>query len=651
MPSWSDIIAQAASYFGHIIRKVGASGTEEQPNRPYLDFSGNCTVEDTGESIKVTVPDVPAGQVSVGETETLPAGSSAAVTQRGTAENRVLDFGIPTGPQGPQGEQGEAATIRVGTVESAEPGEQVRILNVGTETDAIFNFKLPKGDRGPKGELYVTKTKTLGPGHAAYVKNLGSPDTAYLEFGIPRGKAATIYVNSVTTLDPAADPYIKNSGSNRVAVLDFGLPTATKITVGTTTTLGVGESATVTPTGTTRNTVLNFGLPKGDPCTVAVGEVETLSPGTNAYVTNVGTASDAVFNFGIPAGNPLAENVPIAGGGTGATTAQGARTNLDVPSNGEMSTAITTAITNLRNALYVPVQALPQEGEAGKVYLLANSSSETGNLYDEYIYTNGAWEKLGPRTIDLSGYSLKTETLSSISASGTTVTYTKADGTTGSFATQDTTYEPVTTTANGLMTAGDKAKLDGITDSADAVSFTQSLASGTQVGTITINGTPYNLYCQTNTDVNVTQAISSTAGEYPILAKSSTATATITGTTIFDADVTINPAYGLIKATNMTGVSAAAGTTIYPRTGCVQTRTISANTTFTFNYSNLSGTCCCFTLILTNGGNYTVTWPSTVKWADDSPPDLTSSGVDVITFLTNDSGSTWYGVPSIINAA
>lgn len=37
------------------------------------------------------------------------------------------------------------------------------------------------------------------------------------------------------------------------------------------------------------------------------------------------------------------------------------------------------------------------------VYLVSNSGSGT-NIYDEYIYTNNAWEKLGTQNIDLSGY-------------------------------------------------------------------------------------------------------------------------------------------------------------------------------------------------------------------------------------------------------
>lgn len=44
---------------------------------------------------------------------------------------------------------------------------------------------------------------------------------------------------------------------------------------------------------------------------------------------------------------------------------------------------------------------------ATTVYLVTSQSSTTQNLYDEYIYVDGKWEKLGSQTIDLSGY-LKT---------------------------------------------------------------------------------------------------------------------------------------------------------------------------------------------------------------------------------------------------
>ena len=74
----------------------------------------------------------------------------------------------------------------------------------------------------------------------------------------------------------------------------------------------------------------------------------------------------------------------------------------------------------------------------------------------------------------------------------------------------DTTYSAATTSAAGLMSKDDKAKLDGITASADAVSFSRSLTSGTKVGTITINGTGTDLYAPPNIDTHWTTGI--TAG-------------------------------------------------------------------------------------------------------------------------------------------
>lgn len=48
-----------------------------------------------------------------------------------------------------------------------------------------------------------------------------------------------------------------------------------------------------------------------------------------------------------------------------------------------------------------------------------------------------------------------------------------------------------------------------------------------------------------------------------------------------------------------------------------------------------------FILRLTNGGNYTMTWPASVKWENGLAPDLTTGGTDVLVFITDDAGTTW----------
>lgn len=80
------------------------------------------------------------------------------------------------------------------------------------------------------------------------------------------------------------------------------------------------------------------------------------------------------------------------------------------------------------------------------------------------------------------------------------------------------------------------------------------------------------------------------------------------------------------------------------------THAVAADTTFTVMAHDGSS----FqlgTLVLTNGGAFTVTWPDSFKWADGAPPALTAEGVDVITFFTVDGGNTCYAVHVMTGAA
>ncbi|MCC8142748.1 MAG: hypothetical protein LUD02_02565 [Tannerellaceae bacterium] len=56
------------------------------------------------------------------------------------------------------------------------------------------------------------------------------------------------------------------------------------------------------------------------------------------------------------------------------------------------------------NELFHIVTELPEAGEENIFYLLVNPDSEEGNLYDEYIWIENNWEKIGSRSINLSGY-------------------------------------------------------------------------------------------------------------------------------------------------------------------------------------------------------------------------------------------------------
>lgn len=68
---------------------------------------------------------------------------------------------------------------------------------------------------------------------------------------------------------------------------------------------------------------------------------------------------------------------------------------------------------------------------------------------------------------------------------------------------------------------------------------------------------------------------------------------------------------------------------------------VTGETTFTVNVKDDYGLQL-GTLVLSNGGAFTVTWPSNFKWSDGTPPSLMASGIDVITFFTIDKGITFY---------
>lgn len=125
-------------------------------------------------------------------------------------------------------------------------------------------------------------------------------------------------------------------------------------------------------------------------------------------------------------------------------------------------------------------EALPDSNiSKTTVYLLKSPKEETNNLYDEYIYVNSKWEKLGTQTVgDIASLSQRmiaaeanikqnTSSISTINANvakkqdkltaGTNITIS---GTT--ISAKDTTYSDATQSAHGLMTAEDKKKLDDL---------------------------------------------------------------------------------------------------------------------------------------------------------------------------------------------
>lgn len=77
-------------------------------------------------------------------------------------------------------------------------------------------------------------------------------------------------------------------------------------------------------------------------------------------------------------------------------------------------------------------------------------------------------------------------------------------------------------------------------------------------------------------------------------------------------------------------------------TGNYFTKTINANSTFTFSNPPASGTVASFTLELTHTSG-TVTWPTSVKFPADTAPTLTAGKTHVFIFITDDGGARYRG--------
>lgn len=157
---------------------------------------------------------------------------------------------------------------------------------------------------------------------------------------------------------------------------------------------------------------------------------------------------------------------------------------------------------NLDTSLFKLVTSLPSSGESNKIYIVKDGS-DANDVYQEYYYTNGAWEKIGTHTVkvDLTPYAKKTEAVINMDFRGV-----ESDGSyTSATSTRNLVYtlgdgrvkvadvplaEPKTTGGrpypgqNGFMRASDKAKLDGIADGAN--NYTLPTASASVLGGILI---------------------------------------------------------------------------------------------------------------------------------------------------------------------
>ena len=159
--------------------------------------------------------------------------------------------------------------------------------------------------------------------------------------------------------------------------------------------------------------------------------------------------------------------MPKAGGTfTGPVTFQGAATVL-APA-GDMNPAtkkyVDDAISAAATGEFQVVEDLPASGNAGVIYLKEHSHG-SGDGYDEYIYVEGAWEKIGNTDIDLSNYvnslggDADAGVVTNITKAGQTITVSSVSLATSDPTASGTTavaIDTISQAANGKITATKK---------------------------------------------------------------------------------------------------------------------------------------------------------------------------------------------------
>ena len=87
-------------------------------------------------------------------------------------------------------------------------------------------------------------------------------------------------------------------------------------------------------------------------------------------------------------------------------------------------------------------------------------------------------------------------------------------------------------------------------------------------------------------------------------------------------------------------------TTINFNTANFHQYTVNGNCSFSFSLpseASRTNTACGATVGLTMSGTRTIVWPSSVRWSDSTPPDISSGSTDWYAFVTYDNGASYWG--------
>jgi hypothetical protein len=130
------------------------------------------------------------------------------------------------------------------------------------------------------------------------------------------------------------------------------------------------------------------------------------------------SAADKTKLNGVATGAQVNKIESVKVNGTALTIDSSKAVNVDLTAyakSADVTKEIASAVSGVTQIDYSVVESLPSTGKKGIIYLVANSDSGN-NIYDEYIYINSKFEKLGSREMDLSSYAKKTDIPTKVSS-------------------------------------------------------------------------------------------------------------------------------------------------------------------------------------------------------------------------------------------
>ena len=165
-----------------------------------------------------------------------------------------------------------------------------------------------------------------------------------------------------------------------------------------------------------------------------VDKVEGKGLSTNDFTTALKTSYDSAVNDVAARMNQLgAPNKinTVSVNGTALTPDSNKKVNITVPTtatiktqieaykyqtSAQVQTAITSALSGVTSIDLQVVTSLPATGKKGVIYLVAHTHTDTGDIYDEFVWVESkkSYEKIGNTDVDLSAY-VKSEDITDIS--------------------------------------------------------------------------------------------------------------------------------------------------------------------------------------------------------------------------------------------